>query len=65
MTGIPSAGTDLSREILDNVLGKQPREPASDPERPAAGEGFTNDAMQVPLRDVIGAAQVVLETAPG
>jgi hypothetical protein len=28
-----------------------------------AGEGFTNDAMQVPLRDVIGAAQVVLETA--
>ena len=33
MTGIPSAGTDLSREILDQALGKQPREP--DPERPA------------------------------
>ncbi len=26
-------------------------------------EGFSNDAQQVPLRDVIGAAQVVLETA--
>lgn len=26
-------------------------------------EGFTNDAQQVPLRDVIGASQVVLETA--
>jgi hypothetical protein len=26
-------------------------------------EGFTNDAQQAPLRDVIGAAQVVVETA--
>ncbi len=26
-------------------------------------EGYTNDAQQVPLRDVIGASQVVLETA--
>ena len=33
MTGIPLAGTDLSREILGKALGKQPREPAS--ERPA------------------------------
>ncbi len=29
----------------------------------AGAEGFSNDAQQVPLRDVIGAAQVVLETA--
>ncbi len=29
----------------------------------AGAEGFTNDAQQVPLRDVIGASQVVLETA--
>ncbi len=36
MTGTPSAGTNLSREILDNALGKQSREPASDPERPAS-----------------------------
>jgi hypothetical protein len=34
MTGIPSAGTDLSREILDKALGQQSREP--DPERPAS-----------------------------
>ncbi len=34
MTGTPSAGTSLSREILDKALGKQPREP--DPERPAS-----------------------------
>ena len=45
MTGIPSAGTDLSREILDKVLGKQPREPASDPERPASVAERIQDAV--------------------
>ena len=45
MTGIPSAGTDLSREILDNALGKQPREPASDPERPASFAEQIQDAI--------------------
>ncbi len=34
MTGTPSAGTDLSREILGKVLGKQSREPALDPQPP-------------------------------
>ncbi len=29
----------------------------------AGAEGFSNDAQHVPLRDVLGAAQVVLETA--
>ena len=29
----------------------------------AGTEGYANDARQVPLRDVIGAAQVILETA--
>ena len=45
MTGIPSAGTDLSREILDNALGKQPRDPASDPERPASFAEQIQDAI--------------------
>ncbi len=45
MTGIPSAGTDLSREILDNALGKQSREPASDPERPASFAKQIQDAI--------------------
>ncbi len=45
MTGIPSAGTDLSREILDSALGKQPREPASDPERPASFAEQIQDAI--------------------
>ncbi len=45
MTGISSAGTDLSREILDNALGKQPREPASDPERPASFAEQIQDAI--------------------
>ena len=45
MTGIPSAGTDLSREILDNALGKQPREPASDLERPASFAEQVQDAI--------------------
>ncbi len=45
MTGIPSAGTDLSREILDNALGKQPREPASNPERPASFAEQIQDAI--------------------
>jgi hypothetical protein len=43
MTGIPSAGTDLSREILDTALGKQPREP--DPERPASFAEQIQDAI--------------------
>ena len=43
MTGIPSAGTDLSREILDNALGKQSREP--DPERPASVAERIQDAI--------------------
>ena len=45
MTGIPSAGTDLSREILDNALGRQPREPASDLERPASFAEQIQDAI--------------------
>ncbi len=45
MTGIPSAGTDLSREILDQALGKQSREPASDPERPASFAEQIQDAI--------------------
>ncbi len=43
ITGIPSAGTDLSREILDNALGKQPREPG--PERPASFAEQVQDAI--------------------
>ncbi len=43
MTGIPSAGTDLSREILDQALGKQSREP--DPERPASLAEQVQDAI--------------------
>ncbi len=45
MTGIPSAGTDLSREILDSALGKQLREPASGPERPASFAEQVQDAI--------------------
>ncbi len=45
MTGTPSAGTDLSREILDQALGKQSREPASDPERPASLAEQIQDAI--------------------
>ena len=45
MTGIPSADTDLSREILDKALGKQPCEPASDPERPASFAEQIQDAI--------------------
>ncbi len=45
MTGIPSAGTDLSRQILDKALGKQPREPASDPQRPASFAEQVQDAI--------------------
>ncbi len=45
MTGIPSAGTDLSREILDTALGKQSREPASDMERPASFAEQIQDAI--------------------
>jgi len=45
MTGIPSAGTDLSREILDNALGKQPREPTSDPERSTSFAEQVQDAI--------------------
>ncbi len=43
MTGTPSAGTDLSREILDQALGKQSREP--DPERPASLAEQVQDAI--------------------
>ena len=43
MTGTPSAGTDLSREILDNALGKQSREP--DPGRPASVAEQIQDAI--------------------
>ena len=45
MIGIPSAGTDLSREILDKALGKQSREPATDPERPASLAERVQDAI--------------------
>ncbi len=45
MTVIPSAGTDLSREILDKALGKQSREPASDPKRPASFAEQVQDAI--------------------
>ncbi len=45
MTGTPSAGTNLSREILDNALGKQPREPASDPERSTSFAEKVQDAI--------------------
>ncbi len=45
MTGIPSAGTDLSREILDTALGKQSREPVSDPDRPASLAERVQDAI--------------------
>ena len=45
MTGTPSAGTNLAREILDNALGKQPREPASDLERPASFAEQIQDAI--------------------
>ena len=52
MTETPSAATDLSREILDKALGKQPRE--SDPERPASLAERVQDAIDqgMPL-DVI------------
>ena len=43
MTGTPLAGTDLSREILDNVLGQQPRESVS--ERPASFAEQVQDAI--------------------
>lgn len=42
-TGTPSAGTSLSREILDKALGKQSREP--DPERPASLAERVQDAI--------------------
>ncbi len=43
MTGIPLAGTDLSRVILDIALGKQSRKPAS--ERPASFAERVQDAI--------------------
>ncbi len=43
MTGTPSAGTDLSREILDKALGQRSREP--DPERPASFAEQVQDAI--------------------
>ena len=45
MTGIPSAGTDLSRQILDKALGQQPHETASDPQRPASFAEQVQDAI--------------------
>ncbi len=45
MTGTSLPGTDLSCEILDTALGKQPREPASDPERPASFAEQIQDAI--------------------
>ncbi len=45
MTGIPSAGTDLSREILDKALGQQSRETVADPERPASFAEQVQDAI--------------------
>ncbi len=43
MTGTSSAGTDLSRVILDAALGQQPSE--SDPERPASFAEQVQDAI--------------------
>lgn len=43
MTGVSSAATDLSREILDKALGKPSRE--SDPERPASLAERVQDAI--------------------
>ena len=43
MTRTPSAGTNLSREILEAALGKQPREP--DPERPVSFAEQAQDAI--------------------
>ncbi len=43
ITETPLAGTDLSREILDKALGKQPRK--SDPERPASFAERVQDAI--------------------
>jgi len=43
MTGTPSAGTDLSREILDKALGQQPGEPDSG--RPASFAEQIQDAI--------------------
>ncbi len=45
MTGTPSAGTNLSREILDAALGQQSRKPVSDPERPASFAEQVQDAI--------------------
>ena len=45
MTGTPLAATDLSREILDKALGKQSREPATDPQRPASFAEQIQDAI--------------------
>ena len=43
MTGTPLAATDLSREILDKALGKQPGEPDSG--RPASFAEQVQDAI--------------------
>ena len=52
MTGVSSAATDLSREILDKALGQRPREP--DPQRPSSFAEQIQDAVDqgMPL-DVI------------
>ena len=43
MTGVSSAATDLSREILDKALGQRPRE--SDPALPASLAERVQDAI--------------------
>ena len=45
MSGIPSAGTDLSREILGEVLGERPEEPASDLQEPTSFAEQIQDAI--------------------
>ena len=45
MTGTPSAATNLSRQILDKALGQQPREPASEPQRPTSVAEQVQDAI--------------------
>ncbi len=45
MTRIPSADTDLSREILDKALGKQPGESATEPQQPTTLAEQVQDAI--------------------
>ena len=45
MADVATPGTDLSRQILDKALGKQPREPASDPQRSTSIPEQVQDAI--------------------